>query len=78
MTRRGIARRSWRAARTPTSAVRYWGIVGLRVRGEPAVLGARAALAAALDDRATSVRIAAAEALARSGDAAELARSLAC
>jgi uncharacterized sulfatase len=58
------------------SAVRYWGAMGLLMRGPSAVAGARAPLRAALADMATCVRIAAGEALGQFGDAADLAAAL--
>src|SRR5690606_24796692 len=56
----------------PDAAVRYWGAVGLLVRGADAVRAARDDLMRLLDDPSPSVRVAAAEALAthgRDGDA---------
>jgi uncharacterized sulfatase len=58
------------------SAIRYWGALGLLMRGEGAVAGARQQLAKALEDPAPSVRIAAGEALGRYGSAAEARRAL--
>ena len=52
-------------------AVRYWGAVGILARGQPAVAEARAELRRALEDPCASVRIAAAEALARYGELRE-------
>jgi len=49
------------------SAVRYWGAVGLLIRGGPAVEGALFDLRRALGDSSTSVQVAAAEALGRYG-----------
>jgi uncharacterized sulfatase len=49
------------------SAVRYWAAIGLLCRGKPAVAAAQAELHKALDDDSPSVRIAAAESLARYG-----------
>ena len=54
------------------SAVRYWGAVGLLIRGASAVETALTELRRALDDRATSVQVAAAEALGRYGPAADV------
>lgn len=59
------------------SAVRYWGASGLLMRGPSAVAAGRAALTAALHDASISVRIVAAEALGRYGDAADLTAALA-
>ncbi len=50
------------------SAVRYWGALGLLIRGADAVLSHRAALQAALSDESPSVRIVAAQALGLFGD----------
>jgi uncharacterized sulfatase len=49
------------------SAVRYWAAIGLLCRGKPAVDAAQAELRKAIDDDSPSVRIAAAESLARYG-----------
>lgn len=53
-------------------AIRYWGAMGLLMRGEPAVQSARPHLRQALRDMEPSVRIAAAEALGRYGDTEDL------
>ena len=58
------------------SAVRYWSVLGLLMRGAEAVKAAHDDLVKALDDEAPDVRIAAAEALGHYGDAADLARVL--
>lgn len=58
------------------SAVRYWGALGLSMRGPTVVSGARIALAAALTDTSPYVRIVAAEALGQFGSAADLAAAL--
>ena len=49
------------------SAVRYWGAMGLLMRGKPAVAKASAYLRQALNDQAPAVAAIAAEALARHG-----------
>lgn len=59
------------------SAVRYWGALGIRMRGKDAVAGAREELYKALADAAPSVRIAAAEALGKFGDDEDGKRALA-
>ena len=59
------------------SGVRYWGAAGLLMRGQAAVDAGKAELLAALTDASASVRVAAAEALGRYGDAADLQRALA-
>jgi uncharacterized sulfatase len=57
----------------PDGAVRYWAATGLLIRGQPA---GGPALEAALGDPSPSVRVAAAELLARHGDAAARPRAL--
>lgn len=58
------------------SGVRYWGVLGLEMRGGGAVKTAHTALEKALEDSSADVRIAAAETLGRFGDAADLQRVL--
>ncbi|MBK5291733.1 MAG: sulfatase [Acidobacteriia bacterium] len=58
------------------SAVRYWGAMGILMRGARAMDPARAALRKALADTAPSVRIVAAEALGRYGGAEDLQLAL--
>jgi arylsulfatase A-like enzyme len=58
------------------SAVRYWGAMGILMRGEAGVAAAREELLAALKDDAPYVRIVAAEALATYGRDADLRQSL--
>ena len=58
------------------SGVRYWGVMGALMRGQEAMPAMREGLVAALQDPSASVRIAAAQALARQGDAADLPRAL--
>jgi uncharacterized sulfatase len=60
------------ALRHNDSAVRYWGVTGLLIRGEAVVSQSRSALRQLLRDPAPSVRIAAAESLGRFGGDAEL------
>lgn len=57
-------------------AVRYWAAMGLLMRGQDAVAAGRASLEKMLADECPSVRIAAAHALARHGDEADLAKAL--
>jgi uncharacterized sulfatase len=52
-------------------AVRYWAAQGLLARGQPAVAAAHGALVSALADPAPPVRVVAAEALARYGEAGD-------
>ncbi|MEI6645659.1 MAG: sulfatase-like hydrolase/transferase [bacterium] len=59
------------------SGVRYWGAAGILLRGQAAVDASKGELTAALNDVSASVRVAAAEALGRYGDATDLQRSLA-
>lgn len=58
------------------SAVRYWGALGLLMRGAQAVRAGQEELRAALGDASPDVRIAAAEALARFGKRADAERAL--
>jgi uncharacterized sulfatase len=58
------------------SAARYWAVLGLIMRGPNAVQSAHEELVKALDDSSPDVKIAAAEALGRYGDKADLARVL--
>ncbi|MEO8350386.1 MAG: sulfatase-like hydrolase/transferase [Chthoniobacteraceae bacterium] len=57
------------------SALRYWGVLGLMMRGKEAVEPARDLLVQALDDSSPDVSIAAAEALARYGPDSDLERA---
>jgi arylsulfatase A-like enzyme len=58
------------------SAVRFWGALGLLMRGESATRDQTAALLKALNDPSIDVRIPAAQALGQFGDAAALAQAL--
>ena len=58
------------------SAVRYWGAIGLYMRGPSVVNGTRNQLTAALTDTSPYVRIVAAEALGQFGTSADLASAL--
>ena len=58
------------------SGVRYWGAMGALMRGQPAVNTLKRELTTALDDASPSVRIAAAEALVKHGDANDISRGL--
>ncbi|QIF01604.1 sulfatase-like hydrolase/transferase [Roseimicrobium sp. ORNL1] len=60
--------KSERKASATPSAVRYWGAIGLHIRGAEAVKQGRDALVTALKDESPSVRIAAANALATYGN----------
>ena len=59
------------------SAVRFWGALGLLMRGESAARDQTPALLKALDDPSLDVRIPAAQALGQFGDEAALAKALA-
>ncbi|MEM8640067.1 MAG: sulfatase-like hydrolase/transferase [Cyanobacteria bacterium P01_G01_bin.54] len=61
----------------PDSAVRYWAALGLLMRQAPGVSQGRQELQTALADPAPAVRVVAAEALGRYGNAAELEAALA-
>ncbi len=56
----------------PDSAVRYWGVMGLLIRGEKAVQASRARLIAAMADPSPSVRVVAAHAVAKYGSRKDL------
>lgn len=58
------------------SAVRYWAVMGLQMRGEETVAKHKDVLNKALKDKAPSVRIAAAETLGKFGDAQEVTAAL--
>lgn len=58
------------------SAVRYWGAIGLYMRGPAIVSGARTEFVRALTDTSPYVRIVAAEALGQFGPPADLATAL--
>jgi arylsulfatase A-like enzyme len=58
------------------SAVRYWGAMGLLMRGEKSVQAHAGAIRKALDDEAPYVKIAAGEALGRYGSEADAQRAL--
>jgi len=59
------------------SGVRYWGAAGILMRGEQAVSASKDELRAALKDTSLSVRVPAAEALGKYGDAQDLQLALA-
>jgi uncharacterized sulfatase len=58
------------------SVVRYWGAMGILMRGQAGVNGARAELLRALKDPSADVRIAAAQALGQFGSAEDLQAAL--
>lgn len=64
------------ALRDGDSAVRYWGALGLLMRGRDTVAANRSEIQAAMNDASPYVRIAAAEALGRFGEAADVQAAL--
>jgi Arylsulfatase A and related enzymes len=64
------------ALRDPDDAVRWWGALGILMRGAGEVTACAPQLRTALNDKAPSVRAVAAEALGRYGSAADLSKSL--
>lgn len=64
------------AATDPDPAVRYWGVLGLTIRGEEVARENFSVLQRALQDRSPDVRVAAAEGLARYGGAAQQKQAL--
>jgi arylsulfatase A-like enzyme len=58
------------------SAIRYWGVMGVLMRGQSEVAAAHAPLLKTLEDASPSVRIAASEALGTFGSLDDLARVL--
>jgi len=58
------------------SSVRYWGALGLLMRGAAGAQAARNELTAALQDKSPDVRIVAAEALGQHGNSSDLSASL--
>ena len=68
----GVTARLRRAMEDPDNAVRYWGVMGVLMRGADEVQAARSALETALADSSPYVRIAAAEALGRYGTAQDV------
>jgi hypothetical protein len=63
--------------RDSDSAVRYWGALGLLMRGSDGVSKGQAALRSALQDQSPYVRVVAAQALAQHGAASDSAPALA-
>jgi arylsulfatase A-like enzyme len=61
-----------KAMSDPDSAVRYWGVLGVLMRGQSAVEAARAELRTAFTDSSPDVRIAAAQALGQFGTEGDL------
>lgn len=65
-----------KAAADADSGVRYWGVMGILMRGESEFKAAHKAITQALADDTPSVRIVAAEAMGRFGTEEELAQAL--
>jgi uncharacterized sulfatase len=73
----GVGGQLAKAMRDPDSGVRYWGVMGVLMRGAEEVKTAHATLNRALEDASPSVCIAAAEALGKYGTDEDLKRALA-
>jgi HEAT repeat protein len=69
----GVTAQLAKAMQDPHNGVRYWGAMGVLMRGADEVRTQYAAIRKALDDASPSVRIVAAEALGRYGSAEDLA-----
>jgi uncharacterized sulfatase len=65
-----------KAMKDEDSAVRYWGAMGVLMRGKDAVETARADLVAALEDSSPSVRAIAGEALTKYGSKEEFDKAM--
>lgn len=74
--RPGVEQQLVRLMSDHDNAVRYWGAMGLLMRGEPAVRAQADALRKGLADEAPYVRIASGEALGRYGSDADARRAL--
>ena len=61
----------------PDAGVRYWGAMGILMRGQKETKSAHGTLTRLLGDKSPSVRIAAAEALGRHGEDADVQRAMA-
>jgi uncharacterized sulfatase len=72
----GTVPRLARSFRDDDSAVRYWAVMGILMRGAEAVRVAKSTLHEALSDVSPSVRVIAAEALGRYGDEEDVAKAL--
>ena len=68
----GVAAELEKAMADPDAGVRYWGVMGVLIRGESAVKTAHGLLEKALKDDSPSVRIASAEALGRYGSSEDV------
>jgi uncharacterized sulfatase len=74
--RKGVTRQLEHAMADADSGVRYWGVMGVLIRGGPEVRNAHASLRKALSDDSPHVRIAAAEALGKHGSDDDLKAAL--
>ncbi|HUS07344.1 MAG TPA: HEAT repeat domain-containing protein, partial [Bryobacteraceae bacterium] len=74
--KKGVTAQLTQALQDPDSAVRWWGALGILMRGAEEVKTCTPRLRKALDDEAPAVRIAAAEALGRYGSGGDLDKSL--
>ncbi len=72
----GVTKQLYAAMQDADSGVRYWGVMGVLIRGEEEVKNAHASLEKAMADASPHVRIAAAEALGRYGTGADLKSAL--
>jgi uncharacterized sulfatase len=72
----GVTDKLLKAMSDADAGVRYWGVMGLLMRGAAEVSASKERLASMLSDASPSVRIAAAEALGRYGDEATLPKVL--
>jgi uncharacterized sulfatase len=72
----GVTKQLEAAMQDADSGVRYWGVMGMLIRGEEEVKKAHASLQKAMADTSPHVRIAAAEALGRYGTEADLKSAL--
>jgi hypothetical protein len=68
----GVTEQLIKAMQDPDSGIRYWGVMGILIRGAGEVKKAHADLKKALDDATPSVRVAACEALGRYGSEDDL------
>jgi len=73
---KGVTEELVEAMQDEDSAVRYWGVMGILMRGGDEVAAARSPLHKSLGDPSPYVRVIAAEALGRYGNDADLAKAL--
>jgi uncharacterized sulfatase len=72
----GVTRQLEATMRDSDAGVRYWGVMGVLIRGAGEVSGSLPSLRKALDDSSPNVRIAAAEALGKYGSPEDLQSAL--